>query len=532
MTVPSPSSVRGHADRELTIPLGRARTELVRALGEAGFALEIDQLTVLEGTRGSAFAGASRSADKLPLRVQIRLAPAESGCTLSIDVFDQWKLPVRRPAENYQTVIREVMGGFDLALRRTDPKAGEFTEPVLSGTPSAYAPAPTTGAGGQAIAKISGAANRYLEGGVSATQRRKGWQDTGSLVVLTPKASAVFDVDAAYAVVTVGTMVVQRPGGMPPGLVSQLEKVVGAFEGALQGGGRAMPTAFVELDNTAIPAVEFLTQQARIREKVAVRTLQVCTTCRLTKVVNPDYTKLKNKRHRTNILSGSIGAFVSPHGISPFVLVGRLAQLNQLDLEFVCPRCQGLHAESSLITFCPQCGDQRNDSVLRACEKCKFEFRALGATKDLWDEPMARPGPAPIAGAPAGGAPIAGAPAAWGPPQLHQRVDAEPAPAWAPPQPEQRTDAVAGPVYWGPPRASDLALLTPGSGPHPGGSTPGHSGEPSAPVVSPVRPEQQLLPEPRWYPDPVGHHQFRWWDGTTWTAHAIDGAGRPVVDLL
>ena len=508
MTLPSPSSVRGHADRELTIPLGRARAELVRALGEAQFGLEIDQLTVLEGSRGRAFAGASRSADKLPLRAQIRLTPAEPGCTLSIDVFDQWKLPVRRPIENYQAVIREIFAGFDLALRRIDPKAGEFAEPVLSGTPSAYAPAPTSGAGGQAIAKLSGAANRYLEGGVSASQRRKGWQDTGSLVVLTPKASAVYDVDAAYAVVTVGTMVVQRPSGMPPGLVSQLEKVVGSFEGALQGGGRAMPTAFVELDDAAMPAVEILTQQARIREKVAVRTLQVCTTCRLTKVVNPDYTKLKNKRHRMNILSGSIGAFVSPNGISPFVLVGRLAQLNQLDLEFVCPRCQGLRAESSLITFCPQCGDQRNDSVLRACEKCKFEFRALGATKDLWDEPIARPGLG-----------------TWGPPELHQRVDVDPAPAWAPPQPHQQADTVVGPVYWGPPRPSDLAVLSSGSGTHPSSATPVHSGLPGTPVAQPLHAAQ-------WYPDPVGRHQLRWWDGTAWTAHAIDRLGQPVLDPI
>jgi hypothetical protein len=224
-----------------------------------------------------------------------------------------------------------------------------------------------------------------------ATQRRKGWQDTGTLVVLAPKASAVFEVEAAYAVVTVGTMVVSRPGAMPGGLVRQLEKVIGSFEAALRGGVRAMPSAFVELDDAAIPAVEFLTQQAGIREKVAVRTLQVSTTGRLAKVVNPDYARLKAQCHRLNILSGSIGAFVSPGRVSPFVLVGRLAQLNRLDLEFICPRCQGPHAESSLITFCPQCGDQRNDSVLRACPKCEFEFRALGSTTNLWENPGIRP---------------------------------------------------------------------------------------------------------------------------------------------
>ena len=25
-----------------------------------------------------------------------------------------------------------------------------------------------------------------------------------------------------------------------------------------------------------------------------------------------------------------------------------------------------------------------------------------------------------------------------------------------------------------------------------------------------------------WYPDPAGRHQYRYWDGTAWTAHASD----------
>ena len=428
--MPSPTAVRGHADRVLTIPLGRVRAELLRAIGEAGFSLEIDQLTVLEAGRGSAFAGASGSADKLPLRLRIALGTADAGCAVSIDVHDQWKLPVRRPVESYRNLIAEILAGLDLALRRADPAAGEFAAPALTAAPGGHLSAASPNNGGsQAIAKMSEAANRYLEGGVAATQRRKGWQSTGTVVVLTPTASAVFEVEAAYAVVTVGTMVVSRPEGMPSGLISHLEKVIGSFEAALQGGGRAMPTAFVELDDAAIPAVEFLTQQARIREKVAVRTLQVCTTCRLTKVINPDYTKLKAKRHRLNILSGSIGAFVSPGGISPFVLIGRLAQLNQLDLEFICPRCQGLHAESSLITFCPQCGEQRNESVLRTCPKCTFEFRALGSTKDLWEDPIVRPDT--WAQLPSGQpAQLVAGPTSWQSPPPEQRF--LPQPQWSP----------------------------------------------------------------------------------------------------
>lgn len=492
MTAPSAAAVRGLARRDLTIGIGRARAELVRAIGEAGFALEIDQLTVLEAARGSAIAGASRSADKLPLRLRIRLTAADPGCSVWIEVSDYWKLPVRRPVEHYRDVIVEILGAIDLAVRRADPGASEFADPEIIGGPIG---ASSESGGSQAIAKFSGAANRYLDGGVPATQRRKGWRETGTLLVMTPKASTVFEMAEAYGIVTVGTMVVSRPGGMPGPLVSEIGKVVAAFEAALQG-GPAIPGASVELDGAAVPAIEFLAQQARIREKVAIRTLQVCTTCRLTKVVNPDYTKLKAKRHRTNILSNSIGAVISTGGVSPFVLIGRLAQLNQLDLEFVCPRCQGLHAESSLITFCPKCGDQRNDSVLRSCDRCKFEFRALGSTKDLWDEPIQRPLPHATPALPPAG--MASEVVPW--PMADETAEQPrlPADRWAPPRSAQRVSTLppAHPVSWEPPT-----------------------------------PAQQVLPPPMWSPDPMGRHQLRWWDGHAWTAHALSH-GRPVVDPL
>ncbi|MGD9750747.1 MAG: phospholipid scramblase-related protein [Acidimicrobiia bacterium] len=36
---------------------------------------------------------------------------------------------------------------------------------------------------------------------------------------------------------------------------------------------------------------------------------------------------------------------------------------------------------------------------------------------------------------------------------------------------------------------------------------------------------------PGWYPDPAGRHEYRWWDGTTWTDQAASG-GRNVVDPI
>lgn len=38
-------------------------------------------------------------------------------------------------------------------------------------------------------------------------------------------------------------------------------------------------------------------------------------------------------------------------------------------------------------------------------------------------------------------------------------------------------------------------------------------------------------PPANWYPDPAGNHQFRYWDGATWTHHAADN-GVQVIDPL
>ncbi|NNF53899.1 MAG: DUF2510 domain-containing protein [Acidimicrobiales bacterium] len=39
------------------------------------------------------------------------------------------------------------------------------------------------------------------------------------------------------------------------------------------------------------------------------------------------------------------------------------------------------------------------------------------------------------------------------------------------------------------------------------------------------------LPAANWYPDPAGRHEFRWWDGTTWTDQ-VSSHGRQATDTF
>lgn len=72
-----------------------------------------------------------------------------------------------------------------------------------------------------------------------------------------------------------------------------------------------------------------------------------------------------------------------------------------------------------------------------------------------------------------------------------------------------------------PPFTFDPSLVAPAEGPEQGAAADGSA--PAVPAV-PAAPAQ-------WYPDPMGRHQFRYWDGTQWTAHVADD-GRAGQDPL
>ncbi len=61
----------------------------------------------------------------------------------------------------------------------------------------------------------------------------------------------------------------------------------------------------------------------------------------------------------------------------------------------------------------------------------------------------------------------------------------------------------------------------PGSG-HVSGPTEAAPPKPAAPPTAAVSP-------PAWHPDPSGHFQYRWWNGSEWTSH-VSTDGHVLVD--
>jgi hypothetical protein len=212
------------------------------------------------------------------------------------------------------------------------------------------------------------------------------WKNLDTVVLYAPDGAARLDLSELQAHLAVAVFITTRPGPMPAALARQVEAFASRVEAVLNqaGNGRQIE---IGIENADKPVVEFLHQQARLREHLPVRTLHICRTCKLEKVTNPDLERLKQRNQRLRAIGGSFGASFSRSGISPFVLVGTLFRFTSLDPDYVCPRCQGTDAEAFVVTYCPRCGDLRSEAALRDCAKCKLDLRStLDPEADLWTD--------------------------------------------------------------------------------------------------------------------------------------------------
>lgn len=496
------TSYRATAVRQLACAATAARAALLRAVIVAGFRVESEQLTGIRAQRGSKLSGAGQKPDKLPMQLAVRLSDSDSAvsdsavdaCTVQIDLVDRWAGAFARTpsvAASYRLSFEAVIRDLDAALGVLDPAAtfGPMDCTVPAGLPAPAAP----GRAGQLVER----ANQALSATPGSSAR--GTPASGTVVLVLPEAHALLDFTDVQAMMTAGTMIATRPGAMPERLIRDITRVVGSLERAVPQAGPIPGTARIDLASTSRPALDFLRMQARMRAKLPLRTLQVCTTCRLEKVVNPDFQRLQARNRKLRVLSGTIGGAISPHGVSAFLLIGRLAQLKLLDPDFVCPRCQGMTAESTLITFCPRCGDRRTEAALRTCRGCGHDLRTEVPAESMWIDGVPDAGPAAL---PSG---------AWPPP-------AGPV-AWAPPVP----GTAVGPVGSADP---DRAPGAPGAFGTFGAAGPlgvDESASHYPPAAWPSPPEHASgAPPGGWHPDPYRRHEFRWWDGTAWTDHVSD----------
>jgi predicted RNA-binding Zn-ribbon protein involved in translation (DUF1610 family) len=423
------------AVRHLGVPPVAVRPALLRTIRELTFELRTEQLSLLEAVRGTKLGAVTLVPAKLPIELRVLIEQAGAGTTVSVVIVDRWPGRVGRnwgATNAYVETFGAVLAAVDDALTRLDPPAAATFAPWWrdTGPGDVGVLRNVSGLTGRASAVLGRHTGRFLDGG-SADQRNAVVSNAGAqtFTFAAPDSAAEVPTDVADAMLTAGTLIASRPGALPAPLAAQVQALVYRVEELLSRPDLGPGRFRLSVSAAEVPVVTFLHQQATMRARLPVRTLRICTTCRLEKVTNPDLERLQERSRRSRDLATGLSVMVSP-----YVAAGRLVQLNAKGPKFTCPRCQGLDADETVITYCQQCGERQTESALRACAKCGFDFRGLANSDPLWrpvgsipPTPVA-PGPPTVADAPA----VPAAPAA--PPLAPPGASAPPVPS-APPAP-------------------------------------------------------------------------------------------------
>ena len=359
-------------------------------LAAAGFRLGAAGPTTIHGERGSPIAMSKRN---VPMSADVSIDRTEKGPTL-VQVHLQDRLsvpfassPVKR---NYEQLFAQIERDFDAAFGTSPAAEPRVAAPAPPPPAPPAPPAPSHIAGlGPTMATLGeqagGAMTRLAESAqatAAAVTGRSGseaWQRVEHATFTTSRGP--IDVDAAriQSLISVATMVERQPGSLPDNLAEQLAAFTERLLEALEVAGAGQQTTVRHgLAPSEEPILTFLQQQARAREQLPVRTLHHCTACGHEKVSNPDYKRLMDRKRKIQALTGAVGLTMRSGTVSPFLLVGALFRMKNLDPDYVCPRCQGMDSDDCIATFCPQCGSLHAEAVLRTCPKCQYRF--LGDT--------------------------------------------------------------------------------------------------------------------------------------------------------
>jgi hypothetical protein len=391
-----PGRLSATVTRDLPVPIAAVRQALLASLRQSGLSVTLDQLSAIVAERGSRLSGLTMTPERVPLAVRADIAPAPGGCRVVLRVEDAWAVGIGRSwgaVGAYRTAFEMLTAAIDRSLAAVAPGAPAEPWHLDLGSDAAGFQG-VSGMAQRAQRSLGRRSDRGVAGAAGASSRQVAASGLRQVELVSPSGVARLDAEVVDAMLTTGRLVVDRPGSLPPPLLADVQRFVILLEEHLERAGGAAyvaPVSRMEVQPGHVPVVAFLFQQARLREQLPLRLLLVCTTCRLEKVVNPDLAQLRERARRTAALTSSVGLLA---GASPYMMLGRMAHSRSNEPDYVCPRCQGLDADQCVVTFCPQCGERRDESALRTCQRCQYDFRALDRTTPDW-QPHATAVPPP-----------------------------------------------------------------------------------------------------------------------------------------
>jgi hypothetical protein len=145
------------------------------------------------------------------------------------------------------------------------------------------------------------------------------------------------------------------------------------------------------LSAAAANYLELLLRQPLIRQGVPFRLQATCRVCRQTRVIDPVRRERRRKEQgqgevSKSSLAGIWSALSEHHPLQAALRIqGEIDRLNHVQGEsVVCNRCDGDEFGFRRVTFCPQCGKLRAETILQRCPDCHFDYQAL-AVGDIWE---------------------------------------------------------------------------------------------------------------------------------------------------
>lgn len=371
-------------ERRLSVPALEVRRAVSDSLREQGFQMTVEQLTRLEAKRGSMLGSSLLMKKSMAMVAVFEVTTEAGGTSVVAHLADHIPNLGKTFGINriYRDTFSEVVRRIDLALAKLDGAAAQsFREARFWSRAAEIGVLEQTNVISAKVGETAvGAAGKVIEG--SSDRTPSAWKGVDAVTFRSSAGYAVMSLADVQAELGVAVMVVSHPGSMPANLGRDVEAFAAMVEQRLTAaGGRA---AQVEVSDAKLPVLAFVYQQARIRSELPMRQLQICATCRLEKITNPEYERIAARNEKIGDIMAGVGATISKGGISPTFVLGQVFKLKKLDPKFVCSRCQGMQADERVVTFCPNCAELRRDVVLRLCPKCGFDFRTKAPNGVPW----------------------------------------------------------------------------------------------------------------------------------------------------
>jgi len=370
------SFITSEFERVVGAQIGAVNTAVQDALRSSDFQITSQSLTSISARRGSKLEMGLMgplARKKVPMVATVSLSPADDGCRIRVHLEDEFN-PLFGFAggvkTRYSDVFAQVQQAIDSALRKLTPAVTGAGSHESSSTGEARFLTMI----GERMEKMRDLTVQQ-GGAVLAGEWRRAkqpWDAIDEVSFESSNGNTVLDNMDVQALVQTGTLILTRPNSLPPNLRTELERFQARLEQALSGrSGRVT----VQVSAEEAPVLQFLRQQESLRNQLPVRTLQECTECHTTRMVNPDYQKILKRNQALKNIGGAVGAGISKGSITPFVLFGKVMSFAKLDPNFVCRNCQGMHADESIVTLCPRCGKMQAQAVLKTCTSCGYDFR-------------------------------------------------------------------------------------------------------------------------------------------------------------